>query len=411
MTTEQSKAASEEAAARSSKARPLDIRLVAMLSVLGCIWAAFGIATDGIFLTPRNLYNLSLQVSVVGIMAAGMVLVIVGRQIDLSVGSQLGFIGVAGALIQTQVLPVDGANTWWLAIVAMLVIGTAIGALNGFLVAYVGIPAFVVTLGGLMFFRNAAYMLNEGRTISPLNETFRLFGGGLDGSIGATWSLILGLIACLVVLFALLRNRKRRAFFGFENPPMRVTLSIALAWWVAIAGFVWVMISYELPRTKEPAGIAIPVLCLIAVGIGMSAIARMHTFGRHVFSYGGSPESTSLAGIDTRRTILMLFVVMGLLAGLASVVVTARLNAGASVTGTMMELNVIAAAVIGGTSLSGGVGTIVGGLIGALIMQSLESGMILLGVPTPLQRMILASILILAVWIDMVYRRRVRSND
>ena len=382
-----------------------------MLSVLACIWAAFGIATDGIFLTPRNLYNLSLQVSVVGIMAAGMVLVIVGRQIDLSVGSQLGFIGVAGALIQTQVLPVDGAHTWWLAIIAMLVIGAAIGALNGFLVAYVGIPAFVVTLGGLMFFRNAAYMLNEGRTISPLNETFRLFGGGLDGSIGATWSIILGLIACLAVLFGLVRSRKRRKVFGFENPPMRVTLAIALAWWVTIAAFVWVTNSYELPRTGEPAGIAIPVLCLIAVGIGMSAVARVHTFGRHVFSYGGSPESTSLAGIDTRRTILMLFVVMGLLAGLASVVVTARLNAGASVTGTMMELNVIAAAVIGGTSLSGGVGTIVGGLIGALIMQSLESGMILLGVPTPLQRMILATVLILAVWIDMVYRRRVRSND
>lgn len=411
MTTKKSGAASKEAAARSGKSRPLDIRLVAMLSVLACIWAAFGIATDGIFLTPRNLYNLSLQVSVVGIMAAGMVLVIVGRQIDLSVGSQLGFIGVAGALIQTQVLPVDGSHTWWLAIIAMLVIGAATGALNGFLVAYVGIPAFVVTLGGLMFFRNAAYMLNEGRTISPLNETFRLFGGGLDGSIGATWSIILGLIACLAVLFGLLRSRKRRTVFEFENPPMRVTLAIALAWWVTIAAFVWVMNSYELPRTGEPAGIAIPVLCLIAVGIGMSAVARMHTFGRHVFSYGGSPESTSLAGIDTRRTILMLFVVMGLLAGLASVVVTARLNAGASVTGTMMELNVIAAAVIGGTSLSGGVGTIVGGLIGALIMQSLESGMILLGVPTPLQRMILATVLILAVWIDMVYRRRVRSND
>ena len=382
-----------------------------MLTVLACIWVAFGIATNGIFLTPRNLYNLSLQVAVVGIMAAGMVLVIVGRQIDLSVGSQLGFIGVAGALIQTEYLPVDGAHTWWIAIVAMLAIGAAIGALNGFLVAYVGIPAFVVTLGGLMFFRNAAYMLNEGRTISPLNETFRLFGGGLDGSIGATWSIILGLIACGAIIYGLFRIRSQRTLFGFENPPMRVTIAIALAWWVAIAAFVWVMIAYELPRTKEPAGIAIPVLCLIGVGIVMSAVSQKHRFGRHVFSYGGSPESTALAGIDTRRTILMLFVVMGLLAGLASVVVTARLNAGASVTGTMIELNVIAAAVIGGTSLLGGVGTIVGGLIGALIMQSLESGMILLGVPTPLQRMILASVLILAVWIDMIYRRKVRSND
>jgi len=138
---DQEKAASKGAATSSGKSKPLDIRLVAMLAILACIWVAFGIATNGIFLTPRNLYNLSLQVAVVGIMAAGMVMVIVGRQIDLSVGSQLGFIGVAGALIQTEYLPVDGAHTWWIAIVAMLAIGAAIGALNGFLVAYVGIPA------------------------------------------------------------------------------------------------------------------------------------------------------------------------------------------------------------------------------------------------------------------------------
>lgn len=392
-------------------AATVDVRLLAMVGVLLVIWTVFGIATNGIFLSPRNLYNLSLQVAVVGIMATGMVLIIVGRQIDLSVGSQLGFIGVAGALIQTQVLPVDGPHTWWLTILAMLAIGAAIGAMNGFLVAYVGIPAFVVTLGGLMFFRNAAYMLNEGQTISPLNDTFRLFGGGLDGSIGATASWTLGILAIVTTFVLLLLSRRRRERFGFANAPTGVAMIVALGWAGAIVAFVLIMNSYELPRAARPAGIAIPVLLLIAVGLIMHTISRRHTFGRHAFSYGGNPESTALSGINTRKVVLMLFVVMGLLAGLASVVVTARLNAGASITGTMLELNVIAAAVIGGTSLAGGVGTIAGGLIGALIMQSLESGMILLGVPTPLQRMILASVLILAVWADMAYRRRMRRNE
>jgi D-xylose transport system permease protein len=173
-----------------------------------------------------------------------------------------------------------------------------------------------------------------------------------------------------------------------------------------VLGFVMVMNSYRQPKTDVPMGIAIPVLILIGVSLIMSVLAKKHRFGRHVFAMGGSPESAVLAGIDTRWLTVKVFVVMGLLCGLASIVITARLNAGASVTGTMTELNVIAAAVIGGTSLAGGVGTIYGGILGALIMQSLESGMILMGVPTPMQKMVLALVLIFAVWIDMAYRRR-----
>lgn len=168
------------------------------------------------------------------------------------------------------------------------------------------------------------------------------------------------------------------------------------------------MNSYDEPRTKIPMGIPIPVLILTVVVVTMSALARKHRFGRHIFAIGGNPESAELAGIDTRRMTLMVFALMGLLCGLASIVITARLDAGASVTGTMEELNVIAAAVIGGTSLAGGIGTVYGGLLGALIMQSLESGMILMGVSTPMQKMVLALVLVGAVWIDMVYRRRKR---
>ena len=388
-----------------AQAAGIDVRLLAMLFVLIVIWLAFDALTGGLFLTPRNLFNLSLQVAVVGIMACGMVLVIVSRHIDLSVGSQLGFIGVFGAVLQTQILPVDGGATWWITCLAMLAAGGLIGLLQGGLVAYAGIPSFVVTLGGLLFFRNAAYQINEGRTISPLNETFQLLGGGLDGTIGAFWSWVAGGLAILAVAATVARARQRRRGHGVAQRPLAADVALILVWTVLIAGFVVVMNAYRQPRTGIAMGIPIPVLILLCVALVMAVVARKHRFGRHIFAMGGSPENAELAGIATRRLTVRVFVLMGVLCGLASIVVTARLNAGASVTGTMTELNVIAAAVIGGTSLAGGIGTITGGVIGALIMQSLESGMILMGTPTPLQKMVLAVVLILAVWIDMAYRR------
>ncbi len=389
-----------------AQAAGFDVRLLAMVFVLVLIWLGFDVLTGGIFLTARNLFNLSLQVSVVGIMTCGMVLVIVARQIDLSVGSQIGFIGVFGALLQTGILPIDGSTTWWLTCLAMVAAGVLVGLLQGALVAYAGIPSFVVTLGGLLFFRNAAYQINEGRTISPLNQTFQLLGGGINGSIGASWSWVVGLIAIAGIAFAVMRSRQRRSGHHVAQRAPVMDLVLIGVWSVLILAFVLVMNSYEQPKTGIAMGIPIPVLILIGVALIMSLVARKHRFGRHVFAMGGSPESAELAGIDTRRLTVLVLGLMGLLCGLASIVITARLNAGASATGTMTELNVIAAAVIGGTSLAGGIGTIYGGIVGALIMQSLESGMILMGVPTPLQKMVLAVVLILAVWVDMTYRRK-----
>ena len=379
-----------------------------MIAILITIWLAFDALTGGIFLTARNLFNLSLQVAVVGIMACGMVLVIVARQIDLSVGSQIGFIGVFGALLQTAVLRIDASYTWWVTCLAMLAAGALIGLMQGALTAYAGIPSFVVTLGGLLFFRNAAYQINEGRTISPLNETFQLFGGGLKGTIGATWSWIFVAVAIAAIILVVVRARQRRRGHRVAQRAAWMDIVFVAVWSFVVIGFVSVMNSYDEPRTKIPMGIPIPVLILTVVVVTMSALARKHRFGRHIFAIGGNPESAELAGIDTRRMTLMVFALMGLLCGLASIVITARLDAGASVTGTMEELNVIAAAVIGGTSLAGGIGTVYGGLLGALIMQSLESGMILMGVSTPMQKMVLALVLVGAVWIDMVYRRRKR---
>jgi D-xylose transport system permease protein len=173
----------------------LDVRLLAMLGVMAAIWLGLNALTGGNFLTPRNLFNLSLQVAVVGIMSCGMVLVIVSRHIDLSVGSQIGFIGVFGALLQNSILPIDAQSTWLIAVLAMLGSGLLIGFVQGLLIAYGGVPSFVITLGGLLFFRNAAFYINSGVTIAPLNKTFQLLGGGLDGTIGAFWSWVVCVFA------------------------------------------------------------------------------------------------------------------------------------------------------------------------------------------------------------------------
>src|SRR3954451_13793818 len=184
-----------DAAGRFATGVGVDPRLLAMLGVLLAVWIAFDALTGGLFLTARNLFNLSLQVAVVGIMATGMVLVIVARHIDLSVGSQIGFIGVLGALLQTAWLTPGAANTWWIPGLAMLATGETIGAMQGALVAYGRIPSFVVTLGGLLFFRNAAYQLNDGKTVAPLDPSFQLLGGGLNGTLGAFWSWTVGAAA------------------------------------------------------------------------------------------------------------------------------------------------------------------------------------------------------------------------
>ncbi|MCX7351380.1 MAG: sugar ABC transporter permease [Alphaproteobacteria bacterium] len=394
---------------RIARAAGLDVRLLGMLFMMAVIWLTLDVLTGGLFITPRNIFNLSLQVSVVGIMTCGMVLVIVSRHIDLSVGSQIGFIGVFGALMQNAWLPIDGTSTWWITSLAMLGAGIFIGFAQGLLVAYAGIPSFVVTLGGLLFLRNAAFYINSGVTVAPLNETFQLLGGGLDGTIGVFWSWVVCGLAIAGVALIVWRSRRRRSVHSMAQKPLASDVLMVAIWAIVIAVFTATMNGYKQPKTDIGMGIPIPVLILIGVTIVMSAVARKHRFGRHVFAMGGSSESAELAGIDTRRLTLLVFMMMGLLCGLGSIVTTARLNAGASVTGTMTELTVIAAAVIGGTSLAGGIGTVYGGIVGALIMQSLESGMILMGVPTPLQRMVLALVLIIAVWVDTVYRKARRA--
>lgn len=417
------------------RATEIDTRLLGMVGALLLIWIGFhlyGLIVNGMgaFLTPRNLWNLSVQTASIGIMATGMVLVIVTRNIDLSVGSILGFCAIMMGVLQVFILPkflgLGHPLIWIIAVIAGIVIGGTIGALHGFLIAYGKIPSFIVTLGGLLVWRGAAFLVVRGETISPVDATFALLGGGPRGSVGATGSWIVGLLACAAILWLLWSGRGNRRKHGFVLRPMWAEYFLAALGCGVVIGAVLLVNAYPWPvgivRTYAEQngieipegglfishGFAIPVLILLAVGVLMTILATRTRFGRYVFAIGGNPDAAELSGINTRLMTVKIYALMGLLTGLSAVVASARLNSATNALGTLDELYVIAAAVIGGTSLAGGVGTIYGAILGALVMQSLQSGMVLIGFDAAIQQIVVGSVLVLAVYLDIVYRRRAK---
>lgn len=410
----------------------LDTRLLGMIGAFLVISLAFHLMTDGRFLTPRNIFNLTIQTVSVAIMATGMVFVIVTRHIDLSVGSLLATASAVMAMMQTQVVPnwlglgLGHPLVPWLSIAVGLLAGAAIGAFHGWLVGYLTIPAFIVTLGGLLVWRNVAWYLTNGQTIGPLDPTFQKFGG-INGTLGATGSWVLGLIAVAAALWALWQARQRKQAHGFPVKPVWAEITIGGLVAVAILGFVAILNAYEIPARKlarmfeargevmpegfaAAYGVPISVLLLLAVAVVMTLIARRTRLGRYIFATGGNPDAAALSGINTRLLTVKVFALMGFLCALSAVVASARLANHSNDIGTLDELRVIAAAVIGGTALSGGLGTIHGAILGALIMQSLQSGMAMVGVDAPLQNIVVGVVLVLAVLIDIIYRRRTGEN-
>ncbi len=412
------------------RATEIDTRFLGMMAALIVIWIGFHIMSGGTFLTARNLWNLSVQTSAVAIMATGMVLIIVSRNIDLSVGAVLAAVGMAMALLQAEILPnkfglgYDHWATWIIALVLGIILGAAIGGLQGVIIAYVGVPSFIVTLGGYLVWRGVAWWEASGRTIAPMDKTFQLLGGGSRGRIGGTASWIVGIIACVAFLVVLVTGRRRRLKYGFRLRPRWAEIALGIFGCFAVLGTVYVLNRYYLAENlaKQYAedrgivyppgglhislGLANPVLIAIGVALAMTFIATRLRFGRYVFAIGGNPEAAELAGINTRWTIVKTFILMGILVAIAAAVQVARLNAAVSGLGQGTELYVIAAAVIGGTSLLGGSGTISGAILGALVMQSLASGMVLMGVDAPIQDIVVGAVLVLAVSIDSIYQRR-----
>jgi len=410
------------------RAMEVDMRLIGMIAALVAIWVVFDLFTEGRFITPRNLYNLSIQTASVAVMACGMVFVIVARQIDLSVGSMLGFIAMIMGVFQVNWLPqylgFNHPATWILTILLGLVLGLVIGAIQGAIIGYLVIPAFIVSLGGLLVWRGAAWWVARGTTVSPLDYNFKLFGGSVEGTLGPTLSWVVGALALAAILYFAFSNRRLRKVFGFPLKPAWAEIANIVLLSGAVIAFVMTMNAYPIPpgaavRMAEQRGIEIPpegldwthgiaisVVIVAAVAVLMTYVARRTKFGRYVFAMGGNPQAAELAGIDTRRMTMYIFMVMGALTAASAVIALARQTSATNDLGVLDELRVIAAAVIGGTSLAGGVGTIYGAIIGAFVMQSLQSGMALVGVDSPLQNIVVGIVLVLAVGIDQAYRRR-----
>lgn len=411
----------------------VDIRLLGMLGAFLTVCIVFNVLTDGRFLTPRNIFNLTIQTVSVAIMATGMVFVIVTRHIDLSVGALLATCTAVMGMTQTtwlpQILGLELGNPLipWITIAIGLLTGAVIGAAQGWLIGYQAIPAFIVTLGGLLVWRNVGWYLTDGATIGPLDQTFILFGG-IGGTLGAFWSWMLGLVATAMSLLAIWSARRTKMGHGFPVKPLWAEALIMAVIAGVILGFVATLNAYAVPVrviARDPSlfgcevaegcvaayGIPYSVLVLIVVAIIMTVIALRTRLGRYIFATGGNPDAAELSGINTRLLTVKIFAMVGVLSALAGVVASARLGYHTNDIGTLDELRVIAAAVIGGTALSGGIGTIYGAIIGALIMQSLQSGMAMVGVDAPYQNIVVGAVLVVAVWVDIQYRKRVGAKS
>lgn len=353
----------------------IDWRALTMVGALLAIWVVFSVATDGTFLLPRNLSLLARQMAVTSILAVGMVLVIVAGQIDLSVGALAGLTGALAALAY--------ARLGWplaLAILLALVVGATLGALEGSLVAWLRIPPFIVTLGGMLVFQGALLGVTGGVSTSPPRPFLFLGQAYLPPLAG--WIVAGAVVAALAFTATRVQGRKRLGRLGLA---------------VLAIGAVALMNAY--------AGVPVPVLVVLALATVLSTVAHHTPFGRHLYAIGGNREAAFYSGIAIEGHLVGVFTLMGLLAGAAGVVLTARVGAATPNAGQLMELDAIAAAVIGGTSLLGGQGTVWGALLGALVMASLDNGMSLLNTEAFWQPILKGGILVAAVAVDMAGRR------
>ena len=409
----------------------IDLRLFGMLVALAAILLTFQILSGGKFFQPTNMITLAVQASGVAVIATGMVLVIVSRNIDLSVGSLVGLIAMTYALLMTDWMPnilgigADFPFRWAIALALGMGLGAVVGAAQGFVIAYIGVPSFIVTLGGLLSIRGLVWYLSSGAAVSGLDPNFQLIGGGAQGSIGGPLTWVLGLVGCVAIVALLINGSRQRRRYGFPLRPMWAEVLLGVVGCIAVLGVaafananLWpqglanrVAVEQNLGPTPQggwqiPTGFPFPIILLIVVTLVMTWIATRRRFGRYVYAYGGNPDAAELAGINTRWTILKTYVVMGVLCALAAAIASARLNGATLDVGQSYELYVIAAAVVGGTSFAGGIGTIPGAVLGAFVMQSLAYGLSFMGVNSPGQNVVAGIVLIVAVGLDTLNRRR-----
>ena len=378
------------------------LRQVGLFLALIVIVLFFQVTTDGITLAPINVSNLIVQNSYILILAIGMVMVIIAGHIDLSVGSVVAFTGaMAGVMITQWGLP------WPLAVVLCLVLGALVGAWQGFWIAYFGIPAFIVTLAGMLAFRGAAQIALQNQQISPFPDGFRSIGSGFLPSFGETGyeplTLVLGAIAALALVASGLRGRAVRRKYQLEDEPF--------VWFIAKLAFTVVLIMYIGFLLASYSGTPIVLVVLAVLVVVYSTVMKNSVFGRHVYAIGGNLHAAELSGIKTKRVTFLLFVNMGVLAALAGVVFTGQLNLASPGAGNGFELDAIAAVFIGGAAVTGGIGTVTGAIVGGLIIGILNNGMSILGVGTEYQSLIKGLVLLAAVAFDVFNKRRAGASS
>jgi putative multiple sugar transport system permease protein len=375
-----------------------NIRQYGMIIALAAIVILFQITTEGILLKPLNVSNLVVQNAQILILAIGMVLVIVARHIDLSVGSVAAFVGAVGAILMTKYdVP------WLLAVILCLALGALIGAWHGFWVAYVGIPAFIVTLASMLLFRGLTLVVLEGATVGGLPEGFKDIGNGFLPEVGpdtGLHNLTIALGVLLVAVLVVLDLRKRAASqrYNFDVLPLPLFLIKQ-----GVIGAVIIEFSYLLADARGLPIVGLILFVLIAV---YTFIMNRTIFGRHVYAIGGNVDAATMSGVNTKRVDFMVMMNMGMLAGLAGLVTTARLTAANPKAGVNFELDAIAASFIGGAAVTGGVGTVIGAIIGGLVMGVLNNGMSLQGVSIDWQQAIKGLVLLAAVAFDVWNKKR-----
>lgn len=367
-------------------------KIVVLLLVIAIIWSLFGALTydaslgGSQFLTARNFSNLLRQMAITGMLASGMVFVIVAGEIDLSVGSLLGLLGGIAAVL-------DVTLGWplYATIAAVVLLGIAAGTMVGWLVAYVGIPSFIVTLGGMLAYRGAVLGITGGITIAPVHQGLKFIG---QGYLPATAGDILAVALFAILAYLAFRTRAGRAKHKLPVSSMPVEILKIVVTAAIIAGFVVTLNSYQ--------GLPVPVLILLVILGVFTIIGDRTVFGRRIYAVGSNLEATRLSGVNVNLVKMLIFGLMGLMCAFAGLTTTARLAAGTPSAGFGAELDAIASCFIGGTSMRGGVGSVTGALVGAVIMASLDNGMSMLGIDTFWQQITKGIILVLAVWLDIV---------
>ncbi|MEU9635679.1 multiple monosaccharide ABC transporter permease [Streptomyces tendae] len=378
-----------------------NMRQYGMLMALGLIVVLFAVWSDGDLLLPRNVSNLVLQNSYILILAIGMMLVIIAGHIDLSVGSLTAFVGATAA-----VLMVNHDLAWPVAVILCLAIGAAAGAVQGFFIAYLGIPSFIVTLAGMLLFRGLTEIFLKGQTLGPFPKDLQKIANGFLPEVGPNTNyhnltLLLGLALIAFVVYQEVRDRKRQQEFALEVPPLNLFLLKLVALIAAVLVVTLLLASYK--------GAPIVLLILGVLVVGFGYLMRNAIIGRHIYAIGGNLPAAKLSGVKDKKVTFLVFLNMGMLAALAGLVFAARFNAASPKAGLNFELEAIAASFIGGASMSGGVGTVLGAIIGGLVLGVLNNGMNLVGIGTDWQQVIKGAVLLAAVGFDVWNKRRVGS--